>query len=138
MAEPKSDQLPSNPELRSAVEAFVRSGGDPKNQEAVFQALVRGSLIFPSVSQVPGKIALAFIKEPNGDLLTPAFTDARALLAWAPSGHSVSTADAAGFIPAIQASPTAGMVLNPGSEASLVLDRKTLDTLAARLRQLLG
>ena len=86
MAETSADALPTNPELRTAVERFVQSGGDAKNQDAVFRALLGATLIFPSVSSGPGKISLAFIKEQNGDLLTPAFTDAQALLAWAPSG----------------------------------------------------
>lgn len=135
MAESNLDRMPTNPTLRAALETFVQDGGSIKGQEAVFRAVLQSTLIFPSVSQAPGRVALAFIREPNGNLLTPAFTDARALLAWAPSGHSVSTADATGFIPAIQASPTAGMVLNPGSEASLVLDRKTLENLTARLKR---
>jgi hypothetical protein len=134
-AEPSAGALPSNPELRAAVEEFVRSGGNPKRQEAVFRALVRANLIFPSVSSAPGKVSLAFIKEPTGDLLTPAFTDAQALLAWAPSGQSVSTAEATGFIPALLAGPTAGIVLNPGSQASVVFDRKQLQDLASRLRR---
>jgi len=86
VAETNADALPTNPELRTALERFVQSGGDAKNQDAVFRALLGATLIFPSVSSGPGKISLAFIKEQNGDLLTPAFTDAQALLAWAPSG----------------------------------------------------
>ena len=135
MAEPSVGASPSNPELRAAVEEFVRSPGNPKHQEAVFRALVRASLIFPSVSSAPGKISLAFIKEPSGDLLTPAFTDTQTLLAWAPPGQSVSTAEATVFIPAVLAGPTAGIVLNPGSQASVVFDRKQLEDLAGRLRR---
>ena len=133
MAETSADALPTNPELRTAVEGFVQSGGDAKNQGAVFRALLRARLIFPSVSSAPGRISLAFIKEPNGDLLTPAFSDAQALIAWAPSGQSVSTADATAFIPALLAGPTSGIVLNPGSNASVLLDRKMLENLAGRL-----
>jgi len=133
MAETSADALPTNPELRTAVEGFVQSGGDAKNQGAVFRALLRARLIFPSVSSAPGRISLAFIKEPNGDLLTPAFSDAQALFAWAPSGQSVSTADATAFIPALLAGPTSGIVLNPGSNASVLLDRKMLENLAGRL-----
>ena len=135
MAESKADELPSNSELRTAIESFVRSGGDAKNQDAVFRSLARALLIFPSVTSASGKISLAFIKDPNGDLLTPAFTEAQALFAWAPSGQSVSTAEAAGFIPAILAGPTSGMVVNPGSQASVVFDRKMLEDLASRLRR---
>ncbi len=134
MAESNADKLPSNSELRTAIEAFVRSGGDSKNQDAVFRSLARAILIFPSVSSAGGKVSLAFIKDPKGDLLTPAFTDAQALLAWAPSGQSVSTAEASGFIPAVLAGPTSGIVVNPGSEASVVFDRKMLENLAGRLR----
>jgi len=134
MAESNADKLPSNSELRTAIEAFVRSGGDSKNQDAVFRSLARAILIFPSVSSAGGKVSLAFIKDPTGDLLTPAFTDAQALLAWAPSGQSVSTAEASGFIPAVLAGPTSGIVVNPGSEASVVFDRKMLENLAGRLR----
>ena len=133
MAESRAEQLPSNPELRTAVAEFVRSGGDAKHQDAVFRALVLATLIFPSVSSAPGNTSIAFIKEPNGDLLTPAFTDAQALFAWAPAGQSVSTAEATGFIPALLAGPTSGMVLNPGSNASVVLDRAMLEPLARRL-----
>jgi hypothetical protein len=135
MAESNADKLPSNSELRTAIEAFVRSGGDSKNQDAVFRSLARAILIFPSVSSAVGKVSLAFIKDPKGDLLTPAFTDAQALLAWAPSGQSVSTAEASGFIPALLAGPTSGIVVNPGSEASLVFNRKMLENLAGRLRR---
>jgi hypothetical protein len=135
MAESNADKLPSNSELRTAIETFVRSGGDSKNQDAVFRSLARAILIFLSVSSAVGKVSLAFIKDPNGDLLTPAFTDAQALLAWAPSGQSVSTAEASGFIPALLAGPTSGMVVNPGSEASVVFDRKMLEDLAGRLRR---
>jgi len=135
MAESNADKLPSNSELRTAIEAFVRSGGDSKNQDAVFRSLARAILIFPSVNSAVGKVSLAFIKDPKGDLLTPAFTDAQALLAWAPSGQSVSTAEASGFIPALLAGPTSGIVVNPGSEASVVFDRKMLENLAGRLRR---
>lgn len=135
MTHPNLDHLPRNPVLCAALEAYVHSGGSIKGQEDVLQAVLDSTLIFPSVSEAPGRLALAFIREPNGNLLTPAFTDARALLAWAPSGHSVSTADATFFIPAIQASPTSGIVLNPGGKASVVLDRRTLENLAARLEQ---
>lgn len=135
MAESNLEHLPRNPRLRAALETFVQGGGSIKDQEAVFQGVLQSTLIFPSISQAPGRVALAFIREPNGNLLTPAFTDARALLVWAPPGHSVSMAEAPGFIPAIQASPTSGMVLNPGSEASLVLDREALENLAARLKR---
>ena len=135
MAESNADKLPSNSELRTAIEAFVLSGGDSKNQDAVFRSLARAILIFPSVNSAVGKVSLAFIKDPKGDLLTPAFTDAQALLAWAPSGQSVSTAEASGFIPALLAGPTLGMVVNPGSEASVVFDRKMLQNLAGRLRR---
>jgi fructose-specific phosphotransferase system IIC component len=135
MAESNADKLPSNSELRTAIEAFVRSGGDSKNQDAVFRSLARAILIFPSVSSAVGKVSLAFIKDPKGALLTPAFTDAQALLAWAPSGQSVSTAEASGFIPALLAGPTSGIVVNPGSEASLVFNRKMLENLAGRLRR---
>src|SRR2546429_4368170 len=135
MAESNADKLPSNSELRTAIEAFVRSGGDSKNQDAVFRSLARAILIFPSVNSALGKVSLAFIKDPKGDLLTPAFTHAQALLAWAPSGQSVSTAEARGFIPALLAGPTSGIVVNPGSEASVVFDRKMLENLAGRLRR---
>src|SRR5438445_13890126 len=135
MTESNAVKLPSNSELRTAIEAFVRSGGDSKNQDAVFRSLARAILIFPSVNSAVGKVSLAFIKDPKGDLLTPAFTDAQALLAWAPSGQSVSTAEASGFIPALLAGPTSGIVVNPGSEASVVFDRKMLENLAGRLRR---
>jgi hypothetical protein len=66
-----------------------------------------------------------------GRPILPGFTDEHHLSIWWRSGSPYAKAGAAGFLPAFLEGPFVGLALNPGSEASALVNRRALELLAA-------
>ena len=121
-----------NDRLVAALADF-RDADTAETQRRVLDELVGSELIFPTADREPGdkSIRLAFTVDRRGRYILPGFTDERCLSVWLPSGGDYATAPGAGAISALLAGPFAGLVLNPGSEASAFVDRRALELLVA-------
>lgn len=118
------------------IAAALAAFGDADTAETrqrILYALAQGELLFPTAERGAGDadFRLAFTKDHQGRQVLPAFTDERHLSRWLPGGGSYATAVAADFLPMALAGPFAGLVLNPGSDASAFVDRRALELLAA-------
>jgi hypothetical protein len=118
--------------LSAALEAFARVETS-ETRRRVLQALTDAELIFPTAERGPDeqRVRLAFTQDGHGRPVLPGFTDESRLRVWLPEGGSYAKAAPAGFLPSVLAGPFVGLVLNPGSEASALIDRHALELLAS-------
>ena len=118
--------------LAAALDAFG-DADTADTQQRVLDELARGELLFPAAERGPRdqSVRLAFTKDQRGRHILPGFTDEKHLSRWLPGGGPYAKAPAAGYLPMMLAGPFAGLVLNPGSEASAFVDRRALELLAA-------
>lgn len=118
--------------LAAALEAFAEAE-TPDTRRQVLEALANADLIFPTAERGPGErsVRLAFTKDDQGRPVLTGFTDESHLSVWLPEGGPYAKAPPAGFLPSVLAGPFVGLVLNPGSEASALVDRRALELLAS-------
>lgn len=122
----------SGDRLAAALAAF-RDADTAETQQQVLDELARGELFFPAAERGPRDqgVRLAFTKDHRGRHILPGFTDEQHLSRWLAGGGPYAKATPAGFLPTVLAGPFAGLVLNPGSDASAFVDRRALELLAA-------
>jgi hypothetical protein len=118
--------------LAEAIAAFLDTDS-VETQQRVLDELATSELIFPAAERGPrdAGVQLAFIQDQRGRPILTGFTDEPHLSLWQPGGGPYAKAPAAAFLPTAIAGPFAGLVLNPGSEASAFVDRRALQLLAA-------
>jgi SseB protein N-terminal domain len=118
--------------LAAALEAFAEAE-TPDTRWHVLDALANADLIFPTAERGPGEqsVRLAFTQDDQGRPVLPGFTDESHLRVWLPGGGPYAKAAPKGFLPSVLAGPFVGLVLNPGSEASALVDRRALELLAS-------
>jgi hypothetical protein len=118
--------------LASALVAFGRANTASTRQE-VLQALTESELIFPAAERGPREkgVRLAFTQDSQGRPLLPGLTDQQHFSVWLPSGGPYARAPAAVFLQTLLAGPFLLLVLNPGGEASALIDRRALELLAS-------
>lgn len=121
-----------NDRLAAALAAF-RESNTAATQQRVLDELVRSELIFPTAEPGPRAtgLQLGFTDDQLGRPILPGFTDEHHLSIWLRSGGPYAKARAAGFLPAFLEGPFVGLALNPGSEASVLVDRRAVELLAA-------
>ncbi len=122
----------SSDRLAAALAAF-RESDTAETQQRILDELAGSELIFPAAERGPRDkgVQLAFTKDQRGRPILPGFTDEHHLSMWLPGGGPYAKAPASGYLPTALAGPFAGLVLNPGSEASAFVDRRALELLAA-------
>jgi hypothetical protein len=118
--------------LAAAIAAF-RDADTAQTQQRVLDELARSELIFPAAERGPRdkSVQLGFTQDRRGRPILPGFTDEPHLSIWLPGGGPYAKAPAAAFLNTALAGPFAGLVLNPGSDASAFVDRRALELLAA-------
>lgn len=122
----------SSDRLAAALAAFS-DADTAESQQQVLDELARSELFFPAAERGPRDqgVRLAFTKDQQGRHILPGFTDEQHLSRWLAGGGSYAKAGPAGFLPTVLAGPFAGLVLNPGSDASAFVARRALELLAA-------
>ena len=116
----------SGANLAAALKAFSEAE-TPATRRKVLEALTDAELLFPTDERK----RLAFTQDTQGRPVLPAFTDETHLSLWLPQGGPYARAGAGGFLPSVLAGPFVGLVLNPGSEANALVDRRALEQLAS-------
>jgi SseB protein N-terminal domain len=118
--------------LTAALTAFHQTDNAQTSRE-VLAALNESELIFPAAERAAGEqaVRLAFTLDGQGRPVLPAFTDQQQFSLWLPGGGPYAKAAALGFLPTILAGPLIGLLINPGSAASALVDRRAIELLAS-------
>lgn len=118
--------------LVDALEAFC-GDSSVSSRERLLVALMSSELLVPVAEQAPGEpgLQLAFTQDGQGRTLAPAFTDETRLRSWLRTGGAYAKAPARALVGALMAGPFDGLVVNPGTAACAVVDRRALHELAA-------
>ena len=119
--------------LETALGAFCEHPSVENRRELV-GALAASELFFViDERETPeAPIRLAFTHDASGNAVVPGFTDKGRLALWLRTGGPIAQAPASGFVPALLSGPFAGLVVNPGSEASVVVYRRVLEALSTQ------
>lgn len=118
--------------LMAALEAFC-DDSTVSSRERLLVALMSSELLVPVAEKAPGQpgLQLAFTLDGQGRTLAPAFTDETRLRSWLRTGGAYAKAPAQALIGALMAGPFDGLVVNPGTAACAMVDRRVLHELAA-------
>jgi hypothetical protein len=127
-------QAPENPELLAAIRS-VAERDDAETRGTFYAALLGSTLLLPTDAEAVGARAdgLRLFTTPpadDGSWKLLAFTDAEAATAWRSDGVTLTSRPAKELFAFAVASPTSGIVLNPGGPAGGELTRREFATLA--------
>jgi SseB protein N-terminal domain/SseB protein C-terminal domain len=127
-------QAPENPELLAAIRS-VAERDDAETRGTFYAALLGSTLLLPTDAEAVGTRAdgLRLFTTPpadDGSWKLLAFTDAEAATAWRSDGVTLTSRPAKELFAFAVASPTSGIVLNPGGPAGGELTRREFATLA--------
>ncbi len=127
-------QAPENPELLAAIRS-VAERDDAETRGTFYAALLGSTLLLPTDAEAVGAGAegLRLFTTPpadDGSWKLLAFTDAEAATAWRSDGVTLTSRPAKELFAFAVASPTSGIVLNPGGPAGGELTRREFATLA--------
>jgi hypothetical protein len=127
-------QTPENPELLAAIRS-VAERDDAETRGTFYAALLGSTLLLPTDAEAVGLRAegLRLFTTPpadDGSWKLLAFTDAEAATAWRSDGVTLTSRPAKELFAFAVASPTSGIVLNPGGPAGGELTRREFATLA--------
>ncbi|MDP9328131.1 MAG: enhanced serine sensitivity protein SseB [Actinomycetota bacterium] len=127
-------RAPENPELLAAIRS-VAERDDAETRGAFYAALLGSTLLLPTDAEAVDARAegLRLFTTPpadDGSWKLLAFTDAEAAMAWRSDGVTLTSRPAKELFAFAVASPTSGIVLNPGGPAGGELTRREFATLA--------
>lgn len=125
-------QAPENPELLAAIRS-VAERDDAETRGTFYAALLGSTLLLPTDAEAARAEGLRLFTTPPADDGTwklLAFTDAEAATAWRSDGVTLTSRPAKELFAFAVASPTSGIVLNPGGPAGGELTRREFATLA--------
>jgi SseB protein N-terminal domain/SseB protein C-terminal domain len=128
-------RIPQNRELLAAIRS-VAERDDPQTRETFYAELLRSTLLLPTVGdtdegvQVDGLRLFTTPPADDGSWKLLVFTDESAAAAWRNEGVTLTSRPAAELFALAVASPTSGIVLNPGGPAGGELTRREFATLA--------
>jgi len=115
--------------LDSAIAAFYADESGPTRLE-LLNALTQSELLFPAAerSEANSPLRLGFTLDSSGRPMLPAFTDLAFLNAWLPAGaYARASGDAIGQT--LLSGPFVALLINPGSDRSVRVDRRALEML---------
>lgn len=127
-------RAPENPELLAAIRS-VAERDDAETRGTFYAALLGSTLLLPTDAEAVDARAegLRLFTTPpadDGSWKLLAFTDAEAATAWRSDGVTLTSRPAKELFAFAVASPTSGIVLNPGGPAGGELTRREFATLA--------
>src|SRR4051812_24792927 len=145
MSSPNSDNQPQgvqNPELLDAV-SVVAHDDNPETRRALYNALLNSTLLAPTrdepgneaasgwtTAQQDAGIPLVTLRNPQGQIAVPVFTDEGALNAWRPEGGPYIGFRGRDFFKIAQQNNTEAILLNPAGPAGGEITRREITALA--------